>query len=107
MTVSSFLLPAEPAITLVQGLGNLAFAHGTINERERRQQKRIADGIKDGELTRKEAGKLERQQAKIHTAEAKARADGEFTSKERTRIQKKENEASHQIYKEKHDKQTR
>ena len=88
-------------------LGNLAFAHGTINERERRQQKRIADGIKDGELTRKEAGKLERQQAKIHTAEAKARADGEFTSKERTRIQKKENEASHQIYKEKHDKQTR
>lgn len=42
-------------------LGSLAFAHGTINERERRQQKRIADAIKDGELTRREAGKLEKQ----------------------------------------------
>ncbi|MSO23514.1 MAG: hypothetical protein EXQ58_09735 [Acidobacteria bacterium] len=88
-------------------LGNLLFAQGTINQRERRQQRRIADGVKDGDLTRKEARKLEKQQAKIHAAEAKAKADGEFTTKERARIQKKENKASRQIYKEKHDKQTR
>ena len=88
-------------------LGNLVFAQGTINQRERRQQRRIADGVKDGELTQNEARKLEKQQAKIHKAEAKAKADGEFTAKERAKIQKRQNKASRQIYKEKHDKQTR
>ena len=95
------------ALVSILLLGNLLFAQGTINQRERRQQRRIADGVKDGDLTRKEARKLEKQQAKIHAAEAKAKADGEFTTKERARIQKKENKASRQIYKEKHDKQTR
>ncbi|MGH9426525.1 MAG: hypothetical protein ACRD2L_09515 [Terriglobia bacterium] len=95
------------ALVSTLALGSLLLAQGTINERERRQQKRIGDGVKDGELTRKEARKLERQQAKIHAAEAKAKSDGEFTAKERARIQKKQNKASRQIYKEKHDKQTR
>jgi hypothetical protein len=88
-------------------LGNLSFAQGTVNQRERHQQRRIADGVRDGELTQKEARKLEKQQAKIHAAEAKAKADGEFTPKERAKIQKRQSKASHQIYKEKHDKQTR
>lgn len=88
-------------------LGNLGLAQGTINQRERHQQARIADGVKDGELTRKEARKLEKQQANIHAAEARAKADGEFTPKERTKIQKRQDKASHQIYREKHDNQTR
>jgi len=87
--------------------GNLLFAQGTINQRERHQQRRIADGVRDGELTQKEARKLEKEQSKIHSAEAKAKADGEFTAKERAKIQKRQDEASHHIYKEKHDKQAR
>jgi hypothetical protein len=63
--------------------------------------------VQDHELTRKEVRKLEKQQAKIHAAEARAKSDGEFTAKERARIQKSQNRASHQIYKEKHDRQTR
>jgi len=98
---------AAAALVSTLVLGNLVFAQGTINQRERRQQKRIGDGVKDGELTRKEARKLEKEQAKIHAAEAKAKADGEFTAKERAKIQKKQNKASRQIYKEKHDKQSR
>jgi len=88
-------------------VGSLVFAQGTVNQREQRQQKRIADGVRDGELTRKEARKLEKQQAKIHMAEAKAKRDDEFTARERAKIQEKQDKASHQIYKEKHDKQTR
>ncbi len=88
-------------------LGSLMLAQGTVNQRERHQQKRIADGVYDGELTQKETRKLEKEQAKIHSAEAKARADGEFTSKERAKIQKKQNKASQKICKEKHYKQTR
>lgn len=96
---------ATMSLTLV--LGSLGFAQGTINQRERRQQARIAEGAKSGELTRKEARKLKKSQAKIHAAEARAKADGEFTAKERAKIQKRQDKASQQIYKEKHDKQTR
>ncbi|HEU0008044.1 MAG TPA: hypothetical protein VFS12_18820, partial [Terriglobia bacterium] len=62
------LIPAALVSTLL--LGNLVFAQGTINQRERHQQRRIADGVRDGELTKKDGRKLEKEQAKIHTAEA-------------------------------------
>jgi hypothetical protein len=87
--------------------GNLLFAQGTINQRERHQQRRIADGVRGRELTERETRKLEREQAKIHGAEAKAKEDGEFTAKERAKIQKRQDRASQHIYKEKHDKQAR
>ena len=95
------------ALVSTLALGNLVFAQGTINQRERRQQSRIHEGVRDGELTRNEARKLEHQQAKIHAAEARAKADGEFTPKERANIQKMQDKASHQIYQEEHDHQTR
>jgi hypothetical protein len=88
-------------------MGSLTLAQSTINERERRQQGRIVEGVKDGELTKHETKKLEKQQAKIHRLEAKAKSDGEFTAKERARIQEKQDKASRQIYKQKHDKQDR
>ena len=99
--------PISAALFSSLVFGNLLFAQGTINQRERHQQRRIADGVRDGELTRKEARKLEKQQAKIHRDEAKAKADGEFTPKERGKIQREQDKASEQIYKEKHDNQTR
>jgi aminoglycoside phosphotransferase family enzyme len=87
--------------------GDLTFAQSTINHRERRQQRRIVNGVKKGELTKNEVKKLEKEQARIHRQEARAKADGEFTDKERAKIQKKQNTASRHIYKEKHDNQTR
>ena len=99
--------PISAALFSSLVFGNLLFAQGTINQRERHQQRRITDGVRDGELTRKEAKKLEKEQAKIRAAEAKAKSDGEFTAKERAKIQKRQDKASHHIYKEKHDKQTR
>lgn len=87
--------------------GGFAWAQSSIDQRERRQQRRIADGVRSGELTRQEVKKLEKQQARIHRQEARAKSDGEFTAKERARIQKKQNQASRQIYKEKHDNQDR
>jgi len=99
--------PISAALFSSLVFGNLLFAQGTINQRERHQQRRIADGIRDGELTQNEARKLEKEQWKIHEAEAKAKADGELTAKERAKIQKRQDKASHHIYREKHDKQTR
>jgi len=73
--------PISAALFSSLVFGNLLFAQGTINQRERHQQRRIADGVRDGELTQNEARKLEKEQSKIHSAEAKAKADGEFTAK--------------------------
>ena len=87
-------------------LGNFLLA-GTVNQRERHQQRRITHGVRDGELTANEARKLEKEQSKIHRDEAKAKADGVFTPKERAKIQREQDRASRDIYKETHDNQTR
>jgi len=88
-------------------MGDFTFAQSTINQRQRHQQRRIMNGVKNGELTKTEVKKLEKEQARMHRQEARAKADGEFTAKERARIQKKQNTASRHIYKQKHDNQTR
>jgi len=49
-------------VTLVQPF--MAQAQ-VIDERQKRQQERIGEGIKSGELTAKEGAKLEAEQAKI------------------------------------------
>jgi hypothetical protein len=78
-----------------------------VDNREKRQQRRIKQGVKSGELTKKEAVKLEAGQAKTHAMEAKAKSDGKVTRKERAKLQKQENKTSRKIYRQKHDGQSR
>ncbi len=78
----------------------------SINHREQRQQKRIRQGIKSGELTAKETYKLEKQQYKLRRTEARYRRSGSgLTWRERYRLQRQLNRSSRTIYKQKHDKQ--
>lgn len=80
----------------------------TINQRQRNQQRRIAQGVKSGQLTAAETARLERREAGIERREQKMRASGgKFTKGERRAINKQLNSTSRQIYREKHDKQTR
>jgi len=76
-------------------------------QRNVNQQQRIEQGIQSGQLTNREAGKLERGQARVNRAEARAGADGKVGPKEQRGIQKAENRQSKRIYREKHDAQTR
>lgn len=79
-----------------------------INRREHHQQQRIREGVRDGELTRREAARLEVEQAQIRLQEARARrSGGEFTTRERLRIQRELNQANRHIYRQKHDRQDR
>jgi len=98
-------------IVFTLGLSIASMAQGTrtpvINKRERHQQKRIRQGVRSGSLTRREAARLERQQAATHAAEAAAKADGKVTGKERRRIRHRELRTSRHIYRQKHDAQTR
>lgn len=77
-------------------------------ERQERQQKRINQGVKSGELTKKEAIRAERRQGAIADDIREARkSGGVVTAKEKAKIQHEQNKASKQIYKEKHDAQKR
>lgn len=83
------------------------FAQG-INERQQNQRQRIRQGVRSGELTRVEAARLRRREAQIGLNEARARrSGGEFTPRERARIQRQLNRSSRSIYRQKHDAQDR
>jgi hypothetical protein len=103
--VVSILLSAM--FVLAIGIPVSAQKTSSVDNRERRQQKRIRQGVKSGELTRHEGARMEKQQAKTHALEAKAKSDGTVTRKERARLQHRENKTSRRIYRQKHDGQTR
>src|SRR5688572_14220980 len=92
--------------TLFAGVLPLGASAAQINRREHREQVRIRQGIRSGELTRPEVRRLEAQQAKIRIDERLARRNG-LTAKERERLQKELNRASKNIYNQKHDNQDR
>ncbi len=76
-----------------------------IDKRQANQQQRIDQGVKSGELTGKEAARLEKGQERIQKMEDKAKADGVVTKKERARLQQAENVQSRHIAAQKHDRQ--
>jgi hypothetical protein len=78
-----------------------------INQREHNQQERIRQGIRSGELTRRETIRLEEQEARIRVNEKFAKADGKVTPAERARLEKELNRTSQNIYDQKHDNQDR
>ncbi|MFY9555785.1 MAG: hypothetical protein WAV20_07245 [Blastocatellia bacterium] len=103
--VVSILISAMFVIAL--GITVPAQRTPSVDNRERRQQRRINQGVKSGSLTKREAARMERQQVRTHALEAKAKSDGKVTVKERARLQRRENRTSHHIYRQKHDSQKR
>jgi hypothetical protein len=95
------------ACTLTLGAG-LALAGGNPKARQVRQQKRIAQGVRSGELTRAEARHMERRTARVHGSIVRDRIDGGvFTPRERLKAQHRLNHQSRAIYRQKHDGQFR
>lgn len=78
-----------------------------IDKREAVQQQRIDQGIKSGELTGKEAAKLEAGQARVEKMEARAKSDGRVTRQERQRIHKAQDHQSKHIHRAKHNRRHR
>ena len=90
-----------------------AFAQGAttpttprVDQREATQQQRIAAGAASGQLTAKETNRLQNEQARIGTAEARAKADGTVTRAERRHLHRMRDRASKHIHHQKHDAQT-
>ncbi len=77
-----------------------------VEGRAARQQKRIAQGVKSGQLTPKETVHLEKRQGKLNKDIAKAEADGKITKKEQTKLNKEEDKNSKKIFHKKHNAKT-
>ena len=72
-------------------------------QRNINQQNRIEQGVQSGQLTNREASRLERGQAHINRAEARAGAGGHVNAREQARIQHRENMQSKHIFRDKHN----
>ncbi len=84
----------------------LAADSGAMPGAERRQQlqqRRIGQGIATGELTPREMIRLERQQAGVERAQRRIEADGRVTPGERARLHVRQDKASRDIYRAKHN----
>jgi hypothetical protein len=81
---------------------------GSIDRREARQRARVADGVRDGSLTCREAARLGREQLQIRREEQRYRRDdGRLDAAERAELQRELDQASRHIYRQKHDRQAR
>jgi hypothetical protein len=81
--------------------------HRSINDLEHREQLRIQQGIRNGDLTRTEARRLEAEQARIRINERFDRMNGRLTPRERERLNWELRHASRDIHRQKHDNQYR
>jgi hypothetical protein len=76
-----------------------------IRHRYHRQQARIAQGVRSGQLTPRETARLERQEGHIRRETRRMKADGNFTPAERAKVRRDQNRVSRHIYRQKHDAQ--
>jgi hypothetical protein len=98
-TAASFVVGVALAVPA------LAQNTADVVQRNVNQQERIEQGLQSGQLTTKEAAKLERGEARIEKMEQRADADGRMTDAEKRRIEQAQNKESQQIYQDKHNAQ--
>src|SRR5256886_6138512 len=83
-----------------------AFAQAGTVQRDVNQQQRIEQGLQSGQLTTREAGRLEREESRVERDQARAMQDGKLSSAEKARLAREQNRVSRDIYREKHDAET-
>lgn len=99
------LLTVTAMALLMTGMAYAEAETPAVDQRQANQEQRIDQGVAGGQLNKREANRLNKQQKHINKVEGRAKADGVVTKKERARINKTQNRASRQIAREKHDVQ--
>ncbi len=99
-------LVAAVAVTFT-GIAFAQTATPGIDKRQANQERRIEQGVKSGELTKKEAARLEKREGKLQADKEKAAADGKVTKQERRQLNREASRDSKAIYRQKHDAQKR
>ena len=93
------------AASLVVGTVHASDQTPALDKRQANQEQRVEKGKETGQLTNREAKRLEHAGDRLEANEAKAKADGVVTRKERARLQREAGANSARIAKQKHDKQ--
>jgi hypothetical protein len=75
-------------------------------QRDVNQEQRIEQGLQSGQLSTREAARLQAEQARIDRMESQALRDGQVSAQEKARINSAQNRASADIRRQKHDAQT-
>jgi hypothetical protein len=81
------------------------FGNNEVGQRRENQQDRLTTGIKNGSMTAGEAARTENREQRINRSIASDRAanGGTLTARERRNINARQNGASRQIYRQKHN----
>lgn len=95
------------ALIFAGGIADAQTGTPKVRERQINQQQRIKQGVRSGELTKREAVRMEARQAKIQHDKKVAKSDGIVTPDERAKLHREQNAASRKIYRQKHDAQKR
>lgn len=74
------------------------------NQMQHHEAQRIKQGVQSGSLTREEAKDLAQEQKQIRTEERAYKSDGRYTPAERQDVHQDLQQASGNIYQEKHDR---
>ena len=81
----------------------LSFAQQREDRNLRGERKRVAQGIKSGEIKPREAVAIEKQARDVKQAKRTAAADGQITVKERAKIARQDKQLDRTIYRKKHN----
>jgi len=93
-------------IAMVFILGTINISHAEDNRfdrRQRRQNDRINDGIKNGNITPREYNYLNRERNQIRRTERHVKRDGYISPKERHRLDQMQDRTDNDIYRAKHN----
>jgi len=98
-------LVIAPAAMIAQTTPTPGAHDYNINQRKVDQQDRIANGVKNGQLTAGQTSRLEHQEAGINKEERGMRAqdNGHLTKQDRQTVHAQQNQESRRIYRDKHD----
>ena len=108
MFVGSASAQAQNSKTAGAGPGRVDPGHprvNQINHRETNQQKRIANGVKNGKLTPGETRRLERGEKRLQNNEKRdmAKDNGHLTKQDQRQLNREANRMSARIAKDKHN----
>jgi len=108
MAVGSAAAQTSTSNTAGAGAGQVDPGHPRVNQvnrRETRQQNRIANGVKNGQLTPGETARLERGEQRLQNNEKKdmAKDNGHLTMQDQRHLNREANRMSKRIATDKHN----
>jgi hypothetical protein len=100
----AMLIMAAALMTTAVGAASANTWTPRVDRREARQHARIIRGVRQGQLSHREAMRLRMRERHIHRMEWRAKSDGRVTWRERVQLNRALNRGSREIYRDRHNR---